>query len=91
VFVDNKSAIRTAQNPEVVSKRNRHFDFSYHCIRENIDEFKQIRLEYINKANNQADIMTKVLKPERFRFLSRRKKLVRNGENVEEYLQRNII
>jgi hypothetical protein len=89
VFVDNKSAIRIEKNPEV-SKRNRHFDFSYHFIRENIDEFKQIRLEYINTADNEADIMmTKALKPERFRFLSR--KLVGNVENVEEYLLRNNI
>jgi hypothetical protein len=87
VFVDNKSAIRIAKNPKVL-KTNCHFDFSYHFIRENVDEFKQNRLESINTADNEADIMTKALKPERFRFLSR--KLVGNVENVEEYLLRNI-
>jgi hypothetical protein len=87
VFVDNKSAIRIAKNPEV-SKRNRHFDFSYHFIRENIHDFKHIQLDYVQSEHNEADILTKALKPERFHLLSR--KLVGNVENIEEYLLYNV-
>jgi hypothetical protein len=40
VFEDNRAALEIATNPEV-SKRNRHYDMTYHFIRENVGEFKQ--------------------------------------------------
>jgi hypothetical protein len=69
VFEDNQAALQIAINPEV-SKRNRHFDMSYHFIRENIEEFKTINLLWIDSLSNWADLFTKAMTLDAFyRFI----------------------
>jgi hypothetical protein len=65
VFEDNQAAIEIVRNPEV-SKRNRHYDMSYHFIRENLQEFRTIIISYVETWNNLADIGTKALSVELF-------------------------
>jgi len=70
VYEDNQAALQIAMNPEV-SKRNRHFDMAYHFIRENIADFKTIKLVWIDSMNNWADLFTKALAFDAFyRFIS---------------------
>jgi hypothetical protein len=70
VYEDSQAALQIAMNPEV-SKRNRHFDMACHCIRENIEEFKTIKLVWIDSINNWATLFTKALTLEAFyRFIN---------------------
>lgn len=65
IFEDNSAVLEIVINPEV-SKRNRHYDMSYHFIRENIEEFKNVLIRWINTNNNLADLFTKALGETKF-------------------------
>jgi hypothetical protein len=73
IYEDNQAAIEIVQNPEV-SKRNRHYDMSYHFIRENLQEFKNIIISYVESADNIADIGTKPLQA--MPFIDKRTKML---------------
>ena len=69
--VDNKSAISLSKNP-VFHDRNKHIDLRYHFIRECVEDGR-INIDYVNTANQLADILTKALG--RIRFLELRGKI----------------
>lgn len=56
--VDNQGAIKLATNP-VNHERTKHIDIRHHFLRENVSEFKKIKLEYVNTKMNNSDIFTK--------------------------------
>lgn len=65
--VDNQSAIRLVKNSEY-HKRTKHIDIQYHFIRE---KYVSSEIQVINVPSEYeyADILTKALPKERFRFL----------------------
>lgn len=67
LYIDNQSAIRLAKNPEF-HKRTKHIDIRYHYIREKVQE-KEIFVEYVQTVNQRADIFTKALPNDRFKYL----------------------
>ena len=71
VYEDNSSVLEIVINPEV-SKRNRHYDMSYHFIRENIEEFKNILIRWIDTDNNVADLFTKALDEKKLSYFRER-------------------
>lgn len=66
-FMDNQSAIRLIKNPEF-HKRTKHIDVRYHFIRERYEE-ELFVLNYISTEKMIADIFTKSLPSQRFKFL----------------------
>lgn len=65
VYEDNSAVLEIVINPEV-SKRNRHYDMSYHFIRENVEEFKNVLIRWIGTNSNIADLFTKALGENKF-------------------------
>jgi hypothetical protein len=63
---DNQGAIFLASNP-VQEHRSKHIDIRYHYIRECVEE-KKISLTYIPTNDQIADIMTKNLNYNKFKF-----------------------
>ena len=59
VYCDNKGAIRLALNPGT-HQRSKHIDIKHHFIRELIDR-NVVVLEYVQSANQLADVFTKGL------------------------------
>jgi hypothetical protein len=59
MFCDNKAAIDIAYNHKI-GDRSKHFDITYHLVRENV-ESGRISLLQIESAENLADICTKGL------------------------------
>ncbi|XP_019418530.1 PREDICTED: uncharacterized protein LOC109329308 [Lupinus angustifolius] len=64
LMVDNKSAINLALNP-VAHGRSKHIETRFHYFRDQVSKGK-IRLEFCNSEKQQADVLTKPLKRERF-------------------------
>lgn len=67
IFEDNSAVLEIVINPEV-SKRNRHYDMSYHFIRENVEEFKNVLIRWIGTDSNLADLFTKALGEHKFAY-----------------------
>jgi hypothetical protein len=67
LFSDNQSAIQLAFNPEF-HQRTKHVDIKYHMVREQIKRYT-FKINYINTADNIADILTKAIAIERFKHL----------------------
>lgn len=59
LYCNNKGAIRLALNPGT-HQRSKHIDVKHHFIRELIDR-KVVVLEYVQSANQLADVFTKRL------------------------------
>jgi hypothetical protein len=64
---DNNGAILMADHP-TDHNRTKHIDIKYHFIREHIHN-KSIKIEYVDTANQLADILTKTVKPAVFKNL----------------------
>ena len=60
IFEDNTGCIALAKNPEH-HQRTKHIDVRYHMVREQVDKFKTIHLEYVPTSDQVADVFTKVL------------------------------
>lgn len=75
LLVDNQSTIKLAKNPEF-HKRTKHIDIRYHYIREKC-ESGEIYIAYVPTEMQKADILTKVLPRERFKFLCENLSLVK--------------
>lgn len=58
--IDNTSAISIIENPEVVSKRNKHFRLASYWLREEC-EARTFEIDHVPSAENVADIFTKAL------------------------------
>ena len=71
IYCDNTSAINISKNP-VQHSRTKHIDIRHHFIRELVER-NALTLEYVETANQLADIFTKSL--DSIRFDSLRKSL----------------
>jgi hypothetical protein len=65
---DNKGAMKWAQDP-CNHKHTRHIDISYHTIREQVSEFKNLAVKFVASAKNFGDAFTKALPVPAFREL----------------------
>ena len=66
VFEDNQGAIQLANNPRS-SQNSKHIDVRHHFLRELVSE-QIIRVEYIKSSQQHADILTKHLPVDSFRY-----------------------
>ena len=64
VFCDNQSTIRVAHNP-VQHDRMKHVSIDRHYIKETLEQ-NNIRIPYIQSAEQRADVLTKGLPKEHF-------------------------
>jgi hypothetical protein len=71
LFRDNQGMIFLTSNP-VQEKRIKHIDLRYHFIRD-VVQSKQVKLFFIEGANNPADLFTKNL--DHIKFLKFREQL----------------
>ena len=60
IHEDNTGCIALAKNPEF-HQRTKHIDVRYHMVREQVEKFKTIQLEYVPSMEQTADLFTKVL------------------------------
>ena len=67
IFCDNNSAISLSKNP-VMHSRTKHIPIKYHFLHEQVAEHN-IGLEYVNTKEQIADIFTKPLPREAFKYL----------------------
>ncbi|CAL9004145.1 unnamed protein product [Prunus brigantina] len=67
LFCDNMSAISMAKNP-VFHQRTRHINRRYHFIREALQE-GVINMQFCRSEEQLADIFTKALSKDRFKYL----------------------
>jgi len=67
IFVDNKSTIQLAKNP-VHHGRSKHINTRFHFLRGHVKQ-KTVKLEYCHTIEQVADIFTKALPIEPFRWL----------------------
>ena len=65
---DNKGALKWAQDPSS-HKKTRHIDIAYHFVREQVSEFKNLAVQYVESARNFGDAFTKCLPLPTFRRL----------------------
>ena len=68
IWCDNRSAIALAHNP-ISHARTKHIEIDCHFIRDKVLA-KQIQLQFIASAAQVANLFTKPLPKDRFRFLS---------------------
>ena len=59
VYVDNRTAKACAEM-ESTSTKMRHVDIKYHFVRDHVDK-KDVRVDWIQSADNVSDIFTKPL------------------------------
>ena len=67
LYCDNTSAINIFKNPVMLAKK-KHITIKYHYVRE-LEEEKQVKMEYINSKENIVDIFTKPLPKDVFEYL----------------------
>ena len=67
IYVENKLAIALAKN-SVHHERSKHINTRFHFIREHI-KIKEIEMIYVKTREQIADIFTKPLKSEVFKYL----------------------
>ena len=65
LFMDNAGAVITANTPHPTPK-SKHIDVKYHYLKEQIAR-SRIDLQHIPSTNNAADVLTKALKPAKYR------------------------
>jgi hypothetical protein len=70
IYCDNTSAINISKNLVMHSKM-KHIPIKYHFLRKQVAE-KDIRVEYVGKKEQVADIFTKPLPWEAFEYLFQR-------------------
>ena len=66
VYEDNQGAIQLANNPRS-SQNSKHIDVRHHFLRELVSE-QVIRVEYVPTAQQHADVLTKPLPVDTFRY-----------------------
>jgi hypothetical protein len=64
IYVDNKSAIKLAKNPEFY-QRSKHIDIRHHFVRDHVRD-GSVTIEWISGKINPADMLTKALDPVKF-------------------------
>jgi hypothetical protein len=57
--MDNQSAIHIS-NDETSINRTKHLDMRYHFIRQAVQEYRQLKLEYVRSNKNMSDTFTKM-------------------------------
>ncbi|GAU46952.1 hypothetical protein TSUD_281870 [Trifolium subterraneum] len=67
--IDNKSTINLAKNP-VIHGKSKHIETRFHFLRDQVNKGK-LSLEYCSTDDQQADILTKVVKRDQFLKLRR--------------------
>ncbi|GAU13535.1 hypothetical protein TSUD_346390 [Trifolium subterraneum] len=72
--IDNKSAINLAKNP-VSHGKSKHIETMFHFLRDQVNKGK-LNLEYCSTNDQQADILTKVVKRDQFLKLRREMRIV---------------
>ncbi len=70
VFEDNQACIAHAVAPKM-SPRTKHIGVKYHFFRHHIAD-GEIEVHYVDTNNQVADMLTKGLPPEKFKFLRRK-------------------
>jgi hypothetical protein len=70
LFEDNKGALKWATDP-ANHKKTRHINICYHSIREQVNDFGNLSVKYVQSALNYADAFTKALPLPQFRNLFR--------------------
>jgi hypothetical protein len=65
--VDNKAAIKLAENPEF-HKRTKHIDIQYHYIRDQVKQ-ERVDVQYVPTKLQLADFLTKNVRREIFEDL----------------------
>jgi hypothetical protein len=78
VHVDNQSAIKISQNPEL-HKRTKHIDVRFHFVREACNR-GDIQVLFVSSKNQCADILTKALSKNVFHNLLKSLKIIANLE-----------
>nr|GEY82044.1 retrovirus-related Pol polyprotein from transposon TNT 1-94 [Tanacetum cinerariifolium] len=68
--IDSKAAIAISCNP-VQHSRTKHIDFRYHFIKEKVEK-GIVELFFVRTEYQLADLFTKALPEERFKYLVRR-------------------
>ena len=81
ILVDNKAAIKLAENPEF-HKRTKHIDIQYHYIRDQVKQ-KRVDVQYVPTKLQLADFLTKNVRREIFEDL-------KNLANLREEIQEDI-
>lgn len=64
---DNSSAINISKNP-IMHSRTKHIEIKYHFLREKVAK-KEVKVEYVCKSEQIADIFTKPLPKDSFEHL----------------------
>lgn len=59
IYEDNQSVIKTVDSPQI-NKRSKHIVIKYMFLRDNVQK-NVISFQYVNSANQTADILTKAL------------------------------
>ena len=67
LYCDNLSAIKISKNP-IQHSRTKHIDIHHHFIRELVED-KNVALEHVATEMQLADIFTKALGANQFKFL----------------------
>ena len=67
IYCDNTSTISISKNP-VMHSKTKNITIKHHFLREQVAE-KNIRVEYVGKKEQVADIFTKPLPREAFEYL----------------------
>jgi hypothetical protein len=70
IYCDNTSAISLSKNP-IQHSKSKHIPIKYHYLRD-WAENKNIKLEYVPKQEQVADIFTKRLSRDIFEYLRQR-------------------
>jgi hypothetical protein len=70
IYCDNTSAINISKNP-VMHSKTKHIPIKYHFLWEQVAE-KNIRVEYVGRKEQVADIFTKPLPRKAFEYLHQR-------------------
>ena len=76
LYCDSQSAIHLAKNAAYHSK-TKHIQRRYHWIRERVED-REIALTKIHTAENESDMLTKVLIPDKLDACQKRIRLVRH-------------
>jgi hypothetical protein len=74
LFQDNTSTIAMMLKGKSTSKRTRHINIRYFFVKDRIEVTKEVEVQYLPTDEMVADILTKPLQGEKFRYL--RKKLL---------------
>ena len=70
IMCDNTSAINISKNP-VMHSKTKHIPIKYHFLREQVLEQK-VKLEYVSSKEQVANIFTKPLPREAFKYLKQK-------------------